>query len=162
MNKNESIKKIADEIGIKKPQGLFNDTKTALKVASELLMKAASKQRNSDNEIDDLKNKVASLENQLNCYKQEKLAEEKTNKVCKIVDSMYHKGILKKADTETKKEELQKLSMDALDAMETTISMVPEKKAQEYVSDLTFVCGDNNIKDKKDLSSSLADCVNNL
>ena len=73
---------------------------------------------------------------------------------------MYQKGMIKKADTETKEEEFQKLSMDALDAMETTVSLIPEKKSNEYVSDLTFICSDNNIKEKSTMQDSLLDFVN--
>ena len=160
IDKNESIRKIANEIGIQKSHSSLGDTKTALKVASELLKQAAYKQRSSESEIDNLKNKIASLENEINTYKQEKLAKEKSNKIHKIVNSMYQKGMIKKADTETKEEEFQKLSMDALDAMETTVSLIPEKKSNEYVSDLTFICSDNNIKEKSTMQDSLLDFVN--
>ena len=161
VNKNKSIRKIAEEIGVEKSRSSIGDTKTALKVASELLKQAACKQRSSESEIDNLKSKIATLENEINAYKQEKLAEEKENKVCRIVNNMYQKGIIKKADTDIKKEEFQKLSMDALDAMETTVLLIPEKKSEEYVSDLTFIYGDNNIKEKDDMSASIKNFVNN-
>lgn len=161
VNKNKSIRKIAKEIGVEKSHSSIGDTKTALKVASELLKQAAYKQRSSESEIDNLKSKIATLENEINTYKQEKLAEEKENKVCRIVNNMYQKGIIKKADTDIKKEEFQKLSMDALDAMETTVLLIPEKKSEEYVSDLTFICGDNNIKEKDDMSASIKNFINN-
>lgn len=162
MNDKEGLlSKIAKEIGVVKTSEDKIKPAEALKVASEMLKKSASHNRDLENRIAELEEKNASLKQKVNSYEELKLAEEKNNKINSIVDDMYNKELIKKSDIEDKKDELSKLSSEALDIMKNTIDLIPiEKHAQEYVSNLTFVYGDNNIKEKGTMSTAIKECLN--
>lgn len=149
MNKSILIEKIASSVGIADEHQQSNDVKIqALKVASEMLKAAAENQRA-------LEFKVAQLSTEIDGFKKDKVQTVKRTKVESIVSRMFENDMIKKSDMDSKIQELEKMDLDALDVFEKTISSIPKKASEEYVSDLTFLYGDNNIIKKDTLDSAI-------
>lgn len=125
-----------------------NKKDTALKIASQMLKVAAEKQK-------DLELKIAELSLENSKFKQEKIASMKKEIVDDLVLEMFNKGVIKKSDIELKKEELEDMDENSLKVLKNTISSIPEKTAEEYVSNLNFLYGDNNIKEKENLCNAI-------
>lgn len=155
-SKEELVEKIASAVNI---VGVSNNKKNeALKVASEMLKVAAHQIRDYQGKISELSSKLDSIskENEINKIKE---------KASKIASDMFEKSLIKKDEVIDKSDELSKLSQESLDVMEKMIGDIPEKKAwesEEYVSDLTFLYGGNNIKEKEKetLSNAISEYIN--
>lgn len=133
-----------------------SDPKTELlKQSSTLLKVAAEEIRKKDSEIARLaiKNKA---------FQEKEENDRRDKKISSIVESMFEKGMLKQTDLEDKKNELKALDSATLEAIEKTVSEIPEKKAEFGYSELTFLSGNNNIKDKKTLDGALNGFVNKI
>jgi len=151
-DKENLINKIANCIEIQDMEKTAAEQKKVLKLASTMLKVAAE-------DIKGLNQKVASLESEISSYKKEKELAVKKDKVDNLTDSMFNKGLIKKSDIKSKKDELMKIASDALDVMEDTINRIPVKTANEGLSDLTFLYQGNNIKGKENLNSALEEYV---
>lgn len=139
------IEKIASVIDLKNEEDKKNN---ALKVASQMLKIAADKQR-------ELEVKLAKVSMENNKFKLEKEANEKSQFIEQLVENMYQKGIIKKADIENKISEFSIMEKKALEILSETILSVQDKVADEGVSDLNFLYDDNNIIEKENLSSAI-------
>ena len=152
MDKEILIEKIASSVGINDTQTL-NQKNAALKVASQMLKLAAENQRQ-------LELKVAQLSLENDNYKREKDGMAKQALVDEISNNMFEKGLIKKSDIESKSRELMGMEISALEVFGDTISSIPEKTAEESVSDLTFLYGNNNIKEKE--KETMAGAINSF
>lgn len=153
LDKDILVEKIASSVGI-------NDTKTsnqtknaALKVASQMLKVAAENQRQ-------LELKIAQLSLEIDGYKREKDGIAKQALADEISNNMFEKGLIKKSDIDSKSRELMQMEIKALEIFGNTISDIPEKTAEESVSDLTFLYGNNNIKEKA--KETMAGAINSF
>lgn len=153
MYKSALIDKIASCVGIDSKHPQSDDVKVqALKVASEMLKVAAENQRA-------LQFKVAQLSMEIDDYKKDKAQSLKKARVESIVSQMFENDMIKKSDIESKIQELENMDSEALDVFEKTISSIPKKASEEYVSDLTFLYGDNNIIKKDTLDSAIGNFI---
>ena len=152
MDKESLINKIANSIDINDIEKTAAPKKEMIKLASTMLKVAAEDIRSLKQQVNDLTSKISS-------YEKDKEFMEKKSEVDSIVDSMFNKGLIKKADIESKKYELLKIGGDALTVMKDTINSIPEKVAEDSVSNLTFLYQGNNIKEKESLSESINEYI---
>lgn len=151
MDREDLIEKIASSVGIEKNQSVNQTKNVALKVASELLKVAAENQRQ-------LELQIAKLSLEVDNYQREKDGIAKQALADEISHNMFEKGLIKKSDIENKNKELIAMDIEALEVFGNTISSIPEKTANESVSDLTFLYGNNNIKERE----TMAGAINNF
>lgn len=148
MDKELLVEKIANSVGIENNQKTSQVKNAALKVASQMLKVAAEQQRQYELQI-------AKLSFEIDTYKREKDDMAKQALANEISNSMFEKGLIKKSDIDNKSRELMSMEIHALEVFGNTISSIPEKTAQDSVSDLTFLCGNNNIKEKETMAGAI-------
>lgn len=158
MNRSKELsEKIAYQAGLIKEAQVetytLEDMQQALKAASICLKVAAEKQK----ELLELNEKLASTNSELVSGIKNT---EKRALVESIVNKMFSKGLVTKKDFNSKIEDLMRLDTDAIEIFEETINALPEKQANEYVSDLTFLYNNNNIKDEK--KNNMSDVISNI
>lgn len=155
MDKEILIEKIADSVGMNDGKSLNQTKNTALKVASQMLKVAAEKQRQLELQIAQSQLEIAKLSSEIEGYRREKDGFAKQALAEEISNNMFEKGLIKKSDIDSKSKELAGMEMTALEVFGNTISSIPEKTAGESVSDLTFLCGNNNIKEKETMAGAI-------
>ena len=148
MDKEILVEKIANSVGMKNDREIGQTKNVALKVASQMLKVAAEQQRQ-------LELQIAKLSLEVDNFKREKDSMEKHARANEISNNMFEKGLIKKSDIDSKARELMGMENCALEVFENTISSIPEKTAEDSVSDLTFLCGNNNIKEKETMASAI-------
>ena len=120
-----------------------------------MLKVAAEKQRQLELQIAQSELQIAKLSSEIEGYRREKDGFAKQALAEEISNSMFEKGLIKKSDIDSKSRELAGMEMTALEVFGNTISSIPEKTAEESVSDLTFLCGNNNIKEKETMAGAI-------
>ena len=148
MDKDILVEKIANSVGVNSGQSLDQTKNAALKVASQMLKVAAENQRQ-------LELKIAQLSLEIDNYKREKDGMAKHALASEIANNMFEKGLIKKSDIDSKSRELEGMETNALEVFGNTISAIPEKTAEESVSNLTFLYGNNNIKEKETMAGAI-------
>lgn len=148
MDREILVDKIANSVGIEESHNNGQTKNAALKVASTALKVAAEKQRQ-------LELQIAKLSLEVDTYKREKDGIAKQALASEISNSMFEKGLIKKSDIDCKSRELMSMEVQALEVFGNTISSIPEKTAEDSVSDLTFLCGNNNIKEKETMAVAI-------
>lgn len=150
MDKEEIISMLLDD-GIDKiasdslPTSLKDE---ALKKASIIIKAAAITIREADEKI----TRLSSLVNNLYEEKQNNLL---TKEAEDIANSMFDKGLIKKAELNDKIDELKNMDKKSIEVVKSTISKIPNKFAEDGISSLTFLYGDNNIEERKTLEGAL-------
>lgn len=152
LDKESIIDKIATSVGINDTEvnSSVKSKNAALRVASEMLKVAATKQRELEIKVAQLSLEVDNFNRDRDNLNKQKLAKE-------IASGMFEKGLIKKSDISVKSEELEGMETIALEMLGNTIQSIPEKIANDNVSDLTFLYGDNNIKEKKTMVNAIND-----
>lgn len=155
MDKSVLVEKIASSIGIDISKECSDDKKLqALKLAAEMLKVAAEKQR-------ELEFKNAQLYRENNELKQSKESEAKRLRAENIANLMFENEMIKRSEIESKINELSNMDAESLAVIENTVNSIPKKAEEEYVSSLTFLCGDNNIVEKDTLSRAIGKFIKN-
>ena len=148
MDKENLVNKIASSAGIDSSYQSSQKKNDALKLASHMLKVAADNQRHLEIEI-------AKLSLELETYRAEKDVMTKQAMISEISSDMFEKGLIKKADIDSKNRELDTMDVKSLELLQDTISLIPEKKAEETLSNLTFLYGNNNIKEKETMAGAI-------
>lgn len=154
LDKEKLISKIASSAGIESPVKTL-EKESALKAASIALKMAAQSQREWEHEKKAMLTTIEKLSSEIENIKEDRSLAEKTVMAKETAELMFEKGMIKKSEIQSKIEELAQLDIKGIEVMNNTVSNMPEKTASEYVSDLTFLCEDNNIREKETLSGSL-------
>lgn len=150
MDKEEIISMLLDD-GIDKiasdslPTSLKDE---ALKKASIIIKAAAITIREADEKI----TRLSSLVNNLYEEKQNNLLSKEAED---IANSMFDKGLIKKAELNDKIDELKNMDKKSIEIVKDTINKIPNKFAEDGISSLTFLYGDNNIEERKTLEGAL-------
>lgn len=150
MGNDQLISKIASAIGDNNHISLDDKKNIALKVASQMLSVAAEKQ-------EEMLEKIAKMQAQIDGFVEEKRANEKHDLVKEVVGIMFESGVLTKQAMIEKEEELLKLDIPGINIIKDTLLSIPPKAASEGFNELTFLCGDNNIREKASFATVVAE-----
>ncbi|MGL5718197.1 MAG: hypothetical protein ACRCX2_34650 [Paraclostridium sp.] len=163
-NSIELSDKIAQEIGILDTPIVENytqnDMQEMLKVASMCLKASAQKQKNLESQNSELSDKMSKLAEENSRLVSEKEIVKKKELVEVAVTALLRKGMLKRADFESKVKELMELDYKAINMFISSIESLPEKTASEYADNLTFLYNNNNIKDKD--TRTMSEVISNI
>lgn len=130
-----------------------NEDTTLLLKASGMLKIAAKKQK----EMEDDNIKLA--EENVRLYRELQIMK-KAEEAKVVANMMVNKGLIKKADIQSKINDMIKMDTNAFDMFKHAIENVqPEEKVASGMEDLTFLAGSNNIEHRKTLEDSLEDAV---
>jgi hypothetical protein len=128
-----------------------DETGFLLKRASTALKSAAITQKEMASDLVKLAEENKKMKTELDMIKR---AEEART----VVDMMVNKSLIKKADVQSKVDELIEMDKVAFNMFKEAIGNVqPEEKVASGIEDLTFIMGSNIIEHRKTLADSLDD-----